>query len=207
MAEYKDYINSLSEIEKSALLETFNIGASHAATALYQMTGIETSVSVPSIEIVPIKDVGEEFKDEVKVAVYVELGKEFDGHIFFITDFQDALKICGLMLGTNECSELDELGKSSIMEMGNILASAFATAISNFLGITIDQTPPQMVIDFLPAIIDLALIDIAKYSEYTILLKTDIKLGETLFEEHLLVFPRIDGMKAILKKLKEVLGC
>ncbi|MFA4701952.1 chemotaxis protein CheC [Pyrococcus kukulkanii] len=204
MAEnLEDYIKNLDEFAKSALVETFNIGASHAATALSQMTGKEVNISVPNLRIMAIKNVPEVVGEDVKVAVYIELGKDFSSHAFFIADYDDALKMFDIMIGNppGTTKEMDEMVKSSFMEMGNILISAFANALSEFLGITIEQSPPNLAIDFLPAILDFALADIGKYCDYTIILETKITISGVEFEEHFLLFPKPEDMKKILEKL------
>ena len=204
MAEnFEEYIKNLDEFAKSALVETFNIGASHAATALSQMTGKEVDVSVPNLRIVAIKNVPEVVGEDVKVAVYIELGKDFSSHAFFIADYDDALKMFDMMIGNppGTTKDMDEMVKSSFMEMGNILISAFANALSEFLGITIEQSPPNLAIDFLPAILDVALADIGKYCDYTIILETKITISGVEFEEHFLLFPKPEDMKRILEKL------
>ena len=204
MAEnFEEYIKNLDEFAKSALVETFNIGASHAATALSQMTGKEVNISVPNLRIMAIKNVPEVVGEDVKVAVYIELGKDFSSHAFFIADYDDALKMFDMMIGNppGTTKDMDEMVKSSFMEMGNILISAFANALSEFLGITIEQSPPNLAIDFLPAILDVALADIGKYCDYTIILETKITISGVEFEEHFLLFPKPEDMKRILEKL------
>ncbi|AIF69314.1 hypothetical protein PAP_04515 [Palaeococcus pacificus DY20341] len=192
----------LSEIEKSALLEIFNIGASHASTALSELLGVETSISVPFLKIVPIENAGEFLGDSVKVAVYMRLESGIEGHMFFVATLRDSLRLYSLVLGESY-NELDEMGKSTITEIGNILVSTFANAISEFLNITIEQTPPQLAVDFLPAIVDFALIDTATYSENVILLDTDILIEDSIFKSHLLLFPKFESMKVIMKNLME----
>ncbi len=146
--DYEEYIKNMNDFTKSALLETFNIGgASRAADALSEMLGHPpVTIEVPPhLEIISLKTLPEKVGEDVKVAVYVGLGKEFSGHAFFIMDFDDATRLFDLMImqepGTT--TEIDEIVKSAIMEMGNILISAYANALSEFLGLTIEQTPPQ----------------------------------------------------------------
>ncbi|AEH25212.1 chemotaxis protein CheC [Pyrococcus yayanosii] len=204
MAEnYEDYIKNLDEFAKSALLETFNIGASHAATALSQMTGKEVNITVPNLKIVEIKHVPEVIGEDVKVTVYIELGKDFSGHAFFIADFDDVLRMFDVLMGNppGTTQEIDDMVKSSFMEVANILISAFANALSEFLGITIEQSPPNIAIDFLPAILDFALADIGQYCDYTIVLETEITISGVEFEEHFIIFPKPDDMRKILEKL------
>lgn len=201
--DYEKYIKNMDEFTKSALLETFNIGASRAADALSEMLGHPVTIEVPQLEITSLKNLPEKVGEDIKVAVYVGLGNEFSGHAFFIMDFDDATRLFDLMMmqepGTT--TEIDEMVQSAIMEMGNILISAYANALSEFLGLTIEQTPPEIAIDFLPAILDFALADIGQYCDYTMLLGTVIKVEGIEFNEHFFILPKPEDMVKVLEKL------
>ncbi|WP_048151475.1 chemotaxis protein CheC [Palaeococcus ferrophilus] len=200
---YDKAIKELGEFEKSALLETFNIGASRAADALSEMIGHPVNITVPGLEVTAIKALPEKVGEDVVVAVYVGLGNEFSGHAFFVLDFEDACRLFDLMMmqesGTTK--ELDEMVQSAIEEMGNILISAYANALSEFLGLTIEQTPPSIAVDFLPAILDFALADIGQYCDYTILLGTTISIEGIEFKEHFFILPKPEDMVKVIEKL------
>lgn len=200
---YEEYIKNLDEFAKSALVETFNIGASRAADALSEMTGLTVNITVPGIEVTSIKSVPEKVGEDVKVAVYIQLSGGFEGHAFFFLDFEDALRIFDLMMGQElgTTTEFDDMVASAVMEMGNILISAFANALSEFLGTEINQTPPDIAIDFTPAILDFALADVGQYCDYTILLGTDITIEGVEFKEHFTIIPHPASMKKVVETL------
>ncbi|WP_297469110.1 chemotaxis protein CheC [Thermococcus sp.] len=200
---YEEYIKNLDEIAKSALVETFNIGASRAADALSEMTGLTVNITVPEIEITSIKAVPEKVGEDVKIAVYIGLSGGFEGHAFFFMDFEDALRMFDLMMGQEPgtTKEFDEMVQSAVMEAGNILISAFANALSEFLGTEINQTPPEMAIDFTPAILDFALADVGQHCDYTMLLQTTISMQNVQFKEHFTIIPHPASMKKIVETL------
>jgi len=202
---YEEHIKNLDEFAKSALVETFNIGASRAADALSEMTGLTVNITVPEIDITSIKAVPEKVGEDIKTAVYIQLSGGFDGHAFFFMDFEDALAMFDLMTGmpTGSTTELDEMVQSAVTETGNILISAFANALSEFLGIEINQTPPDLAIDFCPAILDFALADIGQYCDYTMLLKTQMMVEGVEFREHFMILPHPISMKKIIDTLLE----
>ena len=201
--DYEEYIKNLDEFAKSALVETFNIGASRAADALSEMTGLTVNITVPEIEITSIKAVPEKVGEDVKVAVYIQLSGGFEGHAFFFLDFEDALRIFDLMMGQEPgtTTEFDDMVASAVMEMGNILISAFANALSEFLGTEINQTPPDIAIDFTPAILDFALADIGQHCDYTILLQTEMRIEGVKFKEHFTIIPHPASMKKVVETL------
>ncbi|EHR77517.1 chemotaxis protein cheC [Thermococcus litoralis DSM 5473] len=203
--DYEEYLKNLGELEKSALLETFNIGASHAADALSQIINKPVTIKVPNMKVSTIKYLPTEVGEDIKAIVYVGLGGDFNGHAFFVTDIQDAMKVYDIMLGQEigSTKDMDEMVQSAIMEIGNILISAFANALSQFLGIVIEQTPPQLAIDFIPAVLNLAIVDVAQYCDYVILIGTNISVNEIEFHENFFIMPHVEDMKKIINKLME----
>lgn len=201
--EMAEYIRRMDDFTKSALVETFNIGASKAADALSEMTGLTVNITVPEINIVAIKLVPEKVGEDIKVAVYIALGRGFEGHAFFFLDLEDALKIFDMMMGMppGSTKEFDDMVKSAVMEAGNILISAFANALSEFLNTEIDQTPPELAVDFTSAILDFALADIGQYCDYTVLLKTMIVINDVEFKEHFMIIPHPSSMKKLVDTL------
>ena len=200
---YEQYIKNLDEFAKSALVETFNIGASRAADALSQMTGLTVNITVPELELTALKAVPEKVGEDIKIAVYINLSGGFEGHAFFFLDFEDALRMFDMMMGMppGSTTEFDEMVQSAVMEAGNILISAFANALSEFLGTEINQTPPDVAIDFTPAILDFALADVGQYCDYTILLRTQMVVEGVEFKEHFTIIPHPESMKKIVDTL------
>ena len=200
---YEKYMKDLDEFSKSALVETFNIGASRAADALSQMTGLTVNITVPEMELTSLKMVPEKVGEEIKIAVYINLSGGFDGHAFFFLDFDDALRMFDMMMGMppGSTAEFDEMVKSAVMEAGNILISAFANALSEFLGTEINQTPPDIAIDFTPAILDFALADVGRHCDYTILLRTQMVVEGVEFKEHFMIIPHPASMQKVVDTL------
>lgn len=198
-----DYLKSLNELAKSALVETFNIGASRAADTLSRMTGLTVNITVPRMRITSIKNLPEKVGEDVKVAVYIQLSKGFRGHAFFFMDLDDALTMSDLIMGKppGSTTELDEMAKSVVMKAGDVLMSSFVNALSEFLGAEIERTPPNLAVDFLPAILDFALADIGQYCDYTILLKTQMEIEGVKFKEHFIMLPHPSSMKKVIDTL------
>jgi chemotaxis protein CheX len=67
-----------------------------------------------------------------------------EGHVFFGLHNDLALRIVSAMMGGFPVSELDELGKSAISELGNMI-SGNASTILYSQGVEIDITPPQLI--------------------------------------------------------------
>lgn len=67
------------------------------------------------------------------------------GDVFFGLEHDLALRIVSAMMGGYPIQELDELGKSAISELGNMISGNASTLLSR-QGIVIDITPPHLLI-------------------------------------------------------------
>ncbi|WP_139491545.1 chemotaxis protein CheX [Brevibacillus dissolubilis] len=90
-----------------------------------------------------IKDV--KFYDE---HIWIKIGMtgQLQGDIVFGLHKEVALRIVSAMMGGFPIAEMDEIGKSAISELGNMISGNASTLLFN-QGVAIDITPPQLVED------------------------------------------------------------
>jgi chemotaxis protein CheC len=140
---------TLSSARLDALKEVANIGAGHAATALSTLTGSRIMISVPMIKFVlPDDEARKACVPEADVlAVVMQISGGINGRTAFILPTNGGLRLAERMLGRPIGSALtvSELEESAVMEAGNIIGGAYLTALSEFLGMRLMPTPPQML--------------------------------------------------------------
>lgn len=144
---------SLSPLERDALREVANIGAGHAATALSQLTGGRIMISVPEVILVALDhlpDVIGPVHTRVTAVVMRVMG-DFTGTTVLVCREPAAHALCGLLLhrapGGN--AGFDPMEQSTLKETGNILCSAYLNALSDFLGMMLLPSVPDLVVDSL----------------------------------------------------------
>lgn len=69
---------------------------------------------------------------------------QLQGDVFFGLQEELALRIVSAMMGGFPVQEMDELGKSAISELGNMISGNASTLLSN-RGVIVDITPPLFV--------------------------------------------------------------
>lgn len=147
----------LTDVERDALREVANIGAGHAATALSQMTGRVIMINVPEVNVRQLDDVAEMLgpADLEVVAVVMHMMGDLTGRSAVVLPMSAARSLCDLLLrrpaGTT--TELGVMEESSIKETGNILTSAYLTALSDFMGMMLVPSVPSLVADFAGAVL------------------------------------------------------
>ncbi|HIW31200.1 MAG TPA: chemotaxis protein CheX [Candidatus Paenibacillus intestinavium] len=103
---------------------------------------IEQVIQVrPSTGQVSVKDI--KFVEEY-IWIHIGLNGQMNGNIIFGLKEGVALKIISAMMGGYVISELDEMGRSAISELSNMISGNASTILSN-QGMSVDITPPKIV--------------------------------------------------------------
>ncbi len=153
-------LRSLTDLERDALREVANIGAGHAATALSQMTSRKIMISVPEVSIRRLEDVALLVgpPDTVIAGVLMHVMGDLTGRTLVVLGRDSALALCELLLRRpNPPGDgFDVMQQSTIKETGNILCSAYMTALSDFLGMMLVPSVPALVVDLAGAVLTTA---------------------------------------------------
>jgi len=139
-------MKELNEIKLDALKEVGNIGAGNAATSLAEMTSMQINITVPKVLLDVIDNIAEQMGGASSIAVGIQLGieGELTGHLMVLMPLEDSFKLIDTMMfmepGTTQ--DVDEMGQSALMELGNILASSYLNALSGLTGTYLLPSPP-----------------------------------------------------------------
>ncbi len=126
-------------------LETYNAlardGARSAAGSLSQLTGIDTHVEVTNVSLMTPADLEYEYVGGEFSGVRVELGGALAGETILTFD-SNAREVIAETLAPGGS---DDIQRSSIEEVGNIMASGFIDGWADHLGAVIDISPPTFI--------------------------------------------------------------
>ncbi|RUS45927.1 chemotaxis protein CheX [Cohnella sp. AR92] len=102
---------------------------------------IEQMVQIrPSTGQLTVKDI--QFVDH-HVWIQIGLTGQMSGNIVFGLSESVALKIISAMMGGFAITEIDEMGKSAISELSNMISGNASTMLFN-QGVKVDITPPRI---------------------------------------------------------------
>lgn len=79
------------------------------------------------------------------VVIIIGIAGEFRGQVFFSMDEGTACKIASAMMFGMQVTQLEEMGKSAIAELGNMIMGNVSTEFYNN-GVRIDITPPTVMV-------------------------------------------------------------
>jgi len=103
---------------------------------------IEQVVQVrPSTGAVSVKDI--KFVEQY-IWIHIGVNGHMNGDIIFGLKEDVALKMISAMMGGYAISELDEMGRSAISELSNMISGNASTILYN-QGLAVDITPPRIV--------------------------------------------------------------
>lgn len=81
---------------------------------------------------------------ENHIWIQIGINGQMNGDIVFGLSEQVALKMVSAMMGGFIISELDEIGRSAISELGNMISGNASTMLYN-QGVSVDITPPRII--------------------------------------------------------------
>ncbi len=140
----------LTNLQLDALREIGNIGNGHITTCLYQLTQEKIIPVIPEVKIIPINKLNELIEDEqeLMVGITLRLLGETMGKLFIIFSYDNALSILNESLKDRESAitTISEFDESDLEKIGQVIASTYIYAISNFLGILLVSYTPNIVI-------------------------------------------------------------
>jgi chemotaxis protein CheC len=136
--------------ELDILREVGSIAASHGSIALSEILGKKINLLLPSVDIVTSAGISTRI-DVAKagIAVISRFASGLKGESVFLLDEHNAFKLVGLSYKIEEeyknLDVLTEVGLSAIKEIGNIVTSAYLSAIGMILKKVVLALPPTLI--------------------------------------------------------------
>ena len=137
--------NIFSPMEIDAIGEIMNISLGSSATAVSNMLDHRVDITTPSVSVVPI----EEFTlGELEPAIWIEIKyvSGLEGSNIMLLKRHDVKTIVEILMGTeisDEEFEFNDLTISAVCEVMNQMMGAASTALSDFLGRSVNISTPQ----------------------------------------------------------------
>jgi chemotaxis protein CheC len=198
----------LSTVQADAIQELGNIGAAHAATTLSQMLGSTVQMSVPGIKAVDIAELGSYMGEESAAMVAFELQGEIPhgGFIIFYITRESAIRLTNTMLGLTDMNrQMNEMDESALLEVGNIMVSAFLDATAELLGFVMLPSPPAMSIDMAHATMSSLIAGMGEEVDEVLLFSTELTCDEHKIDSDIIMMPENSTLVRIVALLESMM--
>jgi chemotaxis protein CheC len=186
-----------TELQRSALLEIANIGSGNAATALSQLLGKPVEIGYAEALLATLAEAADKIGAAASPSAVVDTPVADDGGKVLLL-FPDGAgeQLCELF-GTRLD---DEMGRSALREVGNILASSYLNAVVEMTGMTLDPQPPTIEVDLLGSLVQRSLQG-ARAEDPTVLMRSVMTVESSDASFAFLFVPQFGAVELLLEHL------
>jgi len=198
----------LSAVQSDAIQELGNIGAAHAATTLSQMLGSTVEMSVPAIKAIDIAQLGSYMGEESAAMVAFELQGEIPhgGFVIFYISKESAIRLTNTMLGMTDMDRaMNEMDESALIEVGNIMVSAFLDATAELLGFIMLPSPPALSLDMAHAAMASLVAQMGEDVDEVLLFSTELVCEEHKIDSDIIMLPETATLKRIVELMENMM--
>jgi chemotaxis protein CheC len=198
----------LNDKQLDALKEISNIGMGHAATALSQLLGEPIFLHVPKISVAEITRIPALLggAEDLVAGITLQVFGDARGIILLLFPQESAQQLLVRLLGQTPTEEaFDELSASALKELGNILASAYLSALGSVLQITLIPSTPLLAYDMAGAVVDNVLIEVSQEGDLALLVETEFygqAPADEIIRGHFMILPDPRTVDVILQAAK-----
>lgn len=192
----------MSEIKLDFLRELANIGTGHATTALSQMlSGRLFQLVVPDAKMLPFTEAAEYVGglEQTVVGIFVVISGDVQGYMAFLMPLDSAKVLLKHLIG-EEFSEVDEMGRSALQEIGNIMVTSYLNALSKMTNLLMAPSVPAVAIDMAGAVWESVLAGAQIKNEVTVI-RTEFSADGEAIEGHIIFLPNDDDFIKIARLL------
>ncbi|MDR0197546.1 MAG: chemotaxis protein CheC [Oscillospiraceae bacterium] len=201
LEKYED----LNEMHLDVLKEIGNIGSGNASTALSAMIGREIAIHMPSIKILGFQEAIENngSPEDIVAAVLVRLKGEVSGMILLLVEQEFAENVLNVFFGEKDIDllKLNENDVSALTEIGNIMGSAYVSAIAQLTGLEIGVETPSFAVDMLGAIMSVPVIEFGEVSDKLLCIDKTIEIDGVSMKSNMMLIPTVDSLSNLFGKL------
>ena len=197
----------LDDETRDILSELGNIGTGNAVSSLSAMMERPIEIGIPNIRLVRYPDVFESLgiQEALQTGILIQVKGQLQGMFLFLMDEAFTWAVLKTMLGgADHCLTcLDEMEKSLLSELGNIMCGSYIRALAQLTGMETDVSVPDMCIDMGGAILGVPLARHLKVSDNILLIENIFHMGEKAFVGRILFWPELESLNTMLKMLRE----
>ncbi len=199
----------LNSQQSDALRELGNIGAAHAATTLSTMLMTNIEMEVPEIYVIDIGKIHEHVSDEPAALVVFQITGEVSGggYVLLHIPKNSVIRLTNAMLGMTDLErELTEMDQSALLEIGNIMVSAFLDAAATLLSIVMLPSPPSLVID-MPIAAFQSILAAQEYAQIdqVVIFRTELHSDQYKIASNLFLLPNKPMLDEIIGMLENLM--
>ncbi|MFX0003319.1 MAG: chemotaxis protein CheC [Candidatus Hodarchaeota archaeon] len=203
---------SLTAEQEDMLKEIGNIGTGNAVTALSRLVKKKIDVTLTDVGIIPLDELPEQFggpKEKV-CGIFCHIDKPSQATILNIFEMTPLMQLIADLAGSKSKinptkvqskNDLDDYAISTIVEMGNIMAGHYASALADLLGTKLMIDIPEFAMSKAGEIGEFLSKELKSIAEFFIIIKTSIKVADLKLKGMFFFIPDLETLKSFFDKL------
>lgn len=197
---------TLSDIEKDAFAETFNIGVGRAAASLSEMIGQEVILRIPEVTVANRAEIIALFESmnyDTFSCVSEAFRGEFEGDALLIFPDHSSMELVRLLLNDDIPLEvLSEMEQEALSEVGNIILTGCLASVADIIQ---EEIPTELPVYSQS---DLATIFSAEKDHNTsfLFLKTMFTVQDKEIQGYVTFLMEIDGIHTFKERIMSAMG-
>ena len=196
---------NLTEAQQGTLYQASCAGGHRAAVALSRLMGRSVRSTNPSAFVVSITDIPDFMGDPegIIVAVYHRLGGDMAGHACVLLPTESACSAIQWMVGSppDISAGFDEMSRSAICEIGNIVTCSYVGALADSTGLTFVPEPPGFALDMVRSVLQTVIATAALAADQVLLFETDLAEQNGTFHAYFVVIPEMASLENTIEAL------
>ena len=203
---------ALSDEQQDMLKEIGNIGTGNAVTALSRLVKKKIDVTLTDVGIIPLNELQTQFggPNEKVCGIFCHIEKPSQATILNIFEMRPLMKLIAELAGNKSKiipnkvkskNDLDEYAVSTIVEMGNIMAGHYASALADLLGTKLMIDIPEFTMSKAGEIGEFLSMELKSIAEYFIIIKTSVKVADLKLKGMFFFIPDLETLKTFFEKL------
>jgi len=202
----------LSHEQQDMLKEIGNIGTGNAVTALSRLVKKKIDVTLTDVGIIPLEELPRQFggaKEKV-CGIFCHIEKPSQATILNIFEMKPLMKMIADLAGNKSKidpnkvkskKDLDDYAVSTIVEMGNIMAGHYASALADLLGTKLMIDVPEFTMSQAGEIGEFLSKELKSVAEFFIIIKTSISVADLKLKGMFFFIPDLQTLKSFFNKL------
>ncbi|WP_010477550.1 chemotaxis protein CheC [Thermococcus zilligii] len=197
----------IDEWFKDIFREASNIAMSHAVTSLSQMIGGPIEMEPPEVKILSrVEFLKHLLQNRISSSFVVgfDITEGLRGLAILQFPERSAINLSATLMGMDPSGvqELDDMGRSAVTEVGNILISVYTDILAKLLGEPVSLSPPKAIASLYDVERELNRPDLRNV-ENIMLFKTRFYEENVGFESYFYLVPDEKSFEKLVTKLEE----
>ena len=197
--------SSLSEMHISALKEIGNIGAGNACTALATFMNTMVDMTVPNVRMLDPAMVNKMIAVDKGVVLGIKVGikEDLTGMLISIVSKEFASRLINVYYPKelNSLSDIDDMDRSVLCEMGNITSGACANSLATLTGMVVDIIPPEALSCSVSELLKLPVDAFSKNGEKVVVIDEEFKVERTELSSHLFIILDSESLNKVFERI------